>query len=109
MIKIEKLKDGAKATIVRNGVKQPVYLAMNITAAELQTLEVVGGSLVYTVDETEIVEVQGGEAPLPVKSSEPVAPVEQSVATVETPVETEAPVEVAKPAIVKPAPRTVKK
>lgn len=109
MIKIEQLKDGAKATIVRNGVKQPVYLAMNITRAELETLEVIGGSLMYTIDEAEIVEIQGGETPVPVKSPEPFVPVEQSAATVETPVETETSVEETQPAIVKPAPRTVKK
>jgi hypothetical protein len=108
MIKIEQLKNGAKATIVRNGFKQPVYLAMNITEAELLTLEITGGSLVYTVDETEIVEVMGGDAVVaPTKSVEDIANTEQSAATVETPVE-EIKTPVVKPAIVKPAPRAKK-
>ena len=102
MIKIERLNDGAKATIIRNGVKQPVYLAMNITAAELETLELIGGSLLYTVDETEIVELQGGEAPVPIKSPKPTA---QSEPAVEIASEAPTVPEVAKPAIVKPAPR----
>jgi hypothetical protein len=108
MIKIEQLKNGAKATIVRNGFKQPVYLAMNINEAELLTLEVTGGSLVYTVDEVEIVEVVGGVAVVaPTKSVEVTNSTEPSTATVETPVaEIKAPV--VKPAIVKPAPRAKK-
>lgn len=105
MIKIEQLKNGAKATIIRNGVKQPVYLAMNITAAELATLEVVGGSMVYTVDEAEILEVQGGETPEASKSLEPVTSPEPSESAVETASETAEIAPVVKPAIVKPAPR----
>ncbi len=108
MIKIEQLKNGAKATIIRNGVKQPVYLAMNITAAELATLEVVGGSLVYTVDEAEILEVQGGETPEPSKSPEPTTSLEPSESAVETPSETVETQPVVKPAIVKPTPRAAK-
>lgn len=108
MIKIEQLKNGAKATIIRNGVKQPVYLAMNITAAELDTLEVVGGSLVYTVDEAEILEVQGGETPEPSKSTETTTNTEPSEPAVETPSEAAETVEVVKPAIVKPTPRAAK-
>jgi hypothetical protein len=108
MIKIEQLKNGAKATIVRNGFKQPVYLAMNITEAELPTLEVIGGSLVYTVDESEIVEVAGGTAAVaPTKSPEAVISTEQGASVVETPVaEVKAPV--VKPVIVKPTPRVKK-
>jgi hypothetical protein len=105
MIKIEQLKNGAKATIIRNAVTQPVYVGMTLTDIELASLEIGSGTVVYTVDEIEVVEVSAGNqapaAPIDTKSSEP------SAATVETPVEVEAPV--VKPAIVKPAPRSAKK
>lgn len=102
MIKIERLNNGAKATIVRNGVTQPVYLGMSITAAELETLQTIGGSIVYTIDETEIVELQGGQSPEPVKSAEPAAASEPAV---ETAAEAAPQAQVIKPAIVKPTPR----
>jgi hypothetical protein len=105
MIKIEQLKNGAKATIIRNDVAQPVYVGMNVTNDELASLEIELGSVVYTIDETEIVEVSAGvnapQAPVDTKSQE------QSATAVETSVEAEAPV--VKPAIVKPAPRSAKK
>lgn len=56
MIKIEKLKDGAKATYVRDGVRRQVYLHHLITHQELATLEVTEGTVVYSVDEQEIKE-----------------------------------------------------
>jgi hypothetical protein len=95
MIKIEQLNGGAKATIVRNGAKQAVYVTMIITPEELKTLEVIGGSLLYTVDETEIIEVKGivAKAPEPKAVAKPV--VEST--------EPEA------PAVVKPAIKTAKK
>jgi hypothetical protein len=87
---------------------------MNITAAELETLEVIGGVLVYTVDENEIVEVVGGEAGEPTKSTvtAPVGtpePTEQSTTTVEVTEKVPEVVVAVKPAIVKPVPRTAKK
>lgn len=56
MIKIEKLKDGAKATYTRDGVKKPVFLHQLITRQDLETLEVTQGTVVYSVDELEIKE-----------------------------------------------------
>lgn len=105
MIKIEQLKNGAKATIVRNNVAQPVYIGMTLTNTELDSLNIGLGTVVYTVDETEVVEVSAGgktpEAPADTKSQDSGTP------AVETTVETEA--AVVKPAIVKPAPRSAKK
>lgn len=54
MIKIEQLKDGAKATYVRDGNRRQVYLHHLITHDELATLEVSEGTVVYSVDESEI-------------------------------------------------------
>ena len=56
MIKIEQLKDGAKATYVRDGSRRQVYLHHLITHDELATLEVTEGTVVYSVDESEIKE-----------------------------------------------------
>lgn len=89
MIKFERLSKDAKATIVRNGVKQPVYLGMTVSQAELDSLVVSAGEVLYTVNEEKIVTVQAPVAAPP--APEPAAPV------------------AAKPAIVKPAPRTAKK
>lgn len=59
MVKIEKLLDGAVATITREG--QPVRLVQGvlINYYDLSTLNVVGGKLIYSIDETEVVEVIG--------------------------------------------------
>ena len=56
MIKIEQLKNGAKATYTQNGVKKPIFLHQLITHQDLATLEVIQGTVVYSVDEMEIKE-----------------------------------------------------
>lgn len=56
MIKIEQLKDNAKAVYTSNGVKKPVFLHQLITHQDLATLEVLQGTVVYSVDELEIKE-----------------------------------------------------
>jgi hypothetical protein len=112
MIKIEQLKGGCTATIERNGVRQPVYVRMVVTKAELDSLETTGGTLVYTIDEEQIVEV-GETAPVQITVTDtvvtaeiPSIEVQDTVAVEATVEETEAPKAVVKPAIVKPAPRT---
>jgi hypothetical protein len=104
MIKIEQLKNGAKATIVRNAVTQPVYVGMTLTNAELASLELQEGTVVYTVDEAEVFELNAGgkvpEAPADTKSAD------QSTTAVEVTATAKAPV---KPVIIKPAPRSAKK
>jgi len=103
MIKFERLSNGAKATIIRNEVTQPVYIGMAVSREELATLNVVSGTVLYTIDEKEIVEVsaKAAPAPKPVQVEKP-----EEVVEATTPVE---PVVAVKPAIVKPAPRTTKK
>lgn len=56
MVKIEQLKNGAKATFVRDGTERPVFLHQLITRQELETLVVQQGTVVYSVDELEILE-----------------------------------------------------
>ena len=116
MIKIEQLKGGCTATIQRNGVKQPVYVGMVVTKAEIESLELSQGTLVYTIDEQEIVEV-GQKAPLELSVNDTVSAtteipsleVQDTISVELTVAEDEAPKAVVKPAIVKPAPRAKSK
>ena len=56
MIKIEKIQ-AEQATLVRGGVRQPLVLHSHITAEELATIEALSGSIVYSIDETEVKEL----------------------------------------------------
>ena len=56
MIKIEKIS-AVKATIERGGVRQPLILHSHVTEAELATIEAEDGTIVYSVDETEVKEL----------------------------------------------------
>jgi len=102
MIKFERLSKGAKATVIRNEVTQPVYIGMAVSREELDTLQVTAGTVLYTVDEKEIVEVSAKPAEAP-KPQQVIQPAEVAVPTQPEPVAA------VKPAIVKPAPRTTKK
>lgn len=103
MIKFERLSKDAKATVVRNGVTQPVYLGMCVSAQELETLVVISGKVLYTVDEEQVIEVEADP------KSQQVPEVQEPVAPVEDAKPVEAAPEPKKPVIVKPAPRTAKK
>ena len=59
MVKIERVLDGAIATVTRNGQEVRLFQGQLINHAELATLKVTGGKLVYSIDETEVVEVAG--------------------------------------------------
>lgn len=75
MIKIEKLKDGAQATISRNGVKQTVFPAMIISQEELANMDITVGTVEYSINEELLQEVSAkntAEVKMPVKSAEPV-------------------------------------
>lgn len=61
MIKIEKMTPGCKATITRGEVPQPVFVGQLLSRADIETLIVGGGTLLYTIDEEAIVEVKGTE------------------------------------------------
>jgi len=122
MIKIERLKDGAKVYVTRNGQRVQVFLNQLITHEDFASVEVEGGTLVYSVDETEVLEIAGGagkqiELNLSETVQDAVATTETvETASAETPVETpvEAPTQVTEttttvaPVIVKPTPRAKK-
>lgn len=102
MIKIEKLKDGAKVFVVTEGSRRQVYLNQLITAAEFQTIEVEGGTLVYSIDEAEVKEIQGQGKQLTLNLTEVV---EDVIAATD---EVEATTITAQPVIIKPTPRARK-
>lgn len=64
MIKIEKI-NAVKATLVRSGVRQPVLLHSHVTDAELATIEAESGTIVYSVDESEVKELTFQPKPAP--------------------------------------------
>lgn len=72
MIKIER-NTASKATILRNGVRQPVTLNMTVTQAELDSLEAEGGTITYSVDELEIKTVDFRPAAPTAPAAEPPA------------------------------------
>lgn len=72
MIKIEQLKNDAKATYTRDGVKKPIFLHQLITHQDLATMEVTQGTVVYSVDEMEIKEQSAPQPVQPVVVEEPV-------------------------------------
>lgn len=74
MIKIEKIS-AIKATIERNGVRQPLILHSHISEAELATIEAESGNIVYSVDEREVKELvfQAKPAPVPPAPKQPAA------------------------------------
>lgn len=56
MIKIEKIA-AKDASIVRGGLRQPLILHSHITDAELATVEAESGTIMYSVDESEVKEL----------------------------------------------------
>lgn len=98
MVKIEIISPGAAATIMRNGVRQEVFPKQLITYEEADSLEVTGGEVTYSVNETEVITKSGNAAPV----------VPQAAAEPELPATEEAAEKVA-PVVVKPAAKTAKK
>lgn len=86
MIKIEKLKDGAKVFVMREGKRTQVLLNQLVTHAEFATVEVEGGTLVYSVDETEVLEMgpsQGKQLEVTINETVQDAVVTQDTVTTE--------------------------
>jgi hypothetical protein len=76
MVKIEIISRGAAVTILRNGERVPVLLKQLITYDEAETLEVTGGTVTYSVNETEVFTKSGDAAPtVPQATPEPGLPV----------------------------------
>ncbi len=55
MVKIEALLNNCKATIVRHGQTMPVYLGMLMSQEELQSLQILSGTVTYSVEEIDVV------------------------------------------------------
>lgn len=68
MVKIERVLNGAVATITRGGEQVQLFQGQLINYLDLESLKVVGGKVIYSIDETEIVEVIG----IPVEAGSPV-------------------------------------
>jgi hypothetical protein len=72
MVKIEKISPGAAVSFVRNGVRQNAIEKQLITYEEADTLEVTGGEVTYSVNETEVITKSGNPAPtIPQAAKEP--------------------------------------
>lgn len=65
MVKIEQLKDGAKATYTKdyNGEQGSVVLHNLISLRELESMVVTKGTVIYTIDEKTFGEKSAPEAP----------------------------------------------
>lgn len=68
MIKIERLSSDADVWFTRGGVRQRAYLHQLLSHSELPSLEVLSGSVVYSIDEQQVITQQALE---PSKSPEP--------------------------------------
>lgn len=63
-IKLERISEPGKAFIVRNNIKQAAQNNMVITEQELATLEVQAGTVLYSVNESELITVEAPPAPV---------------------------------------------
>ena len=72
MVKIEIITPGAAVTVLRNGGRVQVYEKQFINYNEIETLEVTGGDVTYSIDEMEVVTKSGVAAPaVPQTPAEP--------------------------------------
>jgi len=63
-IKLERISELGKAFIIRNNIKQAAQNNMVITEQELATLEVQAGTVLYSVNESELITVEAPPAPV---------------------------------------------
>lgn len=98
MVKIENITPGAAVSIIRNGERMAVFEKQLISYAEADTIEVSGGEVTYSVNETEVITKSGVAAPVvPQTPTEPELPDTKTAEKVES-----------KPVIVQPAAKTAK-
>lgn len=72
MVKIEIITPGAAVTVLRNGQRVQVHEKQFINYDEINTLEVTGGDVTYSIDEMEVVTKSGVAAPaVPQTTAEP--------------------------------------
>ena len=63
-IKLERISELGKAFFIRNNIKQAAQNNMVITEQELATLEVQAGTVLYSVNESELITVEAPPAPV---------------------------------------------
>jgi hypothetical protein len=63
MVKIEIITPGAAVTVLRNGERVQVIEKQYINYNEIDTIEVTGGEVTYSIDEMEVVTKSGNAAP----------------------------------------------
>lgn len=71
MVKIEIISPGASASILRNGARMQVFEKQLISYAEADTLEVTGGDVTYSVNESEVITKSGNTTPVVPQAAEP--------------------------------------
>ena len=72
MVKIEIITPGAAVTVLRNGERLQVHEKQFINYNEIDTIEVTGGDVTYSIDELEVVTKSGNTAPaVPQTPAEP--------------------------------------
>lgn len=72
MVKIEIITPGAAVTVLRNGQRVQVHEKQFINYDEIDTIEVTGGDVTYSIDEMEVVTKSGVAAPaVPQTPAEP--------------------------------------
>jgi hypothetical protein len=62
-IKLERISEPGKVFITRNGTRQTAKNNMVISEQELATIEVLAGTLLYSIDESKLVTVEAPPAP----------------------------------------------
>jgi hypothetical protein len=105
MVKIERISAGAVVTVLRNGERITLFEKQLISYDEADTMEVTGGEVMYSVNESEVFTKSSDTAPaVPQTTEEPKLP-----DTEEAPKEvTEKAVEETAPVIIQPAAKTAK-
>jgi hypothetical protein len=77
MIKVERITEGTKATIIRKSVSGDVtvnlYPTMLMTHQELATLEIKNGQVTYSIDEEKVVTAYGDKDDNTAKNTTPIA------------------------------------
>lgn len=75
MVKIEKLSPDARVWFQRDGTRQQAWLHQLLSRTELATMEIESGTVVYSIDEQEVVtrSATTTKSPEPLPAPQPVA------------------------------------
>ncbi len=67
MYKIESVSEGAKVTIIRYGEEMSVFPGLSVTYDEVKAMNVVKGSVTYSINEKELVTLEEAKPVVPIK------------------------------------------